>query len=210
VLPPDGSLTYVGHYRQSLLNAATITSSPSQTLMVRANYDHFYDTNPNDAVVGTSAPTVARRYTRGTSSVAANHTTVVSSAFNEARLAYLTDPGHAVGGGISPPPARAGIGAVHDRRVAAVRHHQPPVPVRRHGPCRGAQPALRRQPGSADQAASRAATLGIFTFLATTTALFAEATDRTTCRRISEPVSYGITSYELSQDVGRVLQDGSG
>ena len=39
--------------------------------MVRGNYDHFYDTNPNDAVVGTNAPTVARRYTRGSRSVQA-------------------------------------------------------------------------------------------------------------------------------------------
>ncbi len=45
--------------------------------MVRGNYDHFYDTNPNDAVVGTSAPTVARRYTRGSRSVGVNHTAVV-------------------------------------------------------------------------------------------------------------------------------------
>ena len=39
--------------------------TPRQTLMVRVNVDRFYDTNPNDAVGGTSAPSVARRYTRG-------------------------------------------------------------------------------------------------------------------------------------------------
>src|SRR6185436_3331453 len=91
VLPADGSLTYVGHYRQGLFNGRVDHKlTPSQSLMVRANYDHFYDTNPNDAVVGTSAPTVARRYTRGTASVQANHTTVLSANFlNEARVAYL-------------------------------------------------------------------------------------------------------------------------
>ena len=79
VLPPDGSLTYVGHYRQTLFNGRFDDKlTPSQTLMVRGNYDHFYDTNPNDAVVGTSAPTVARRYTRGSRSVGS--TTRPSSA----------------------------------------------------------------------------------------------------------------------------------
>ena len=57
VLPPDGSLEYVGHYRQKLFNGRVDHKlSPAQTLMFRVNYDHFYDTNPNDAVVGTSAP----------------------------------------------------------------------------------------------------------------------------------------------------------
>ena len=157
VLPADGSLSYVGHYRQGLFNGRVDHKlTPAQTLMVRVNYDHFYDTNPNDAVVGTSAPTVARRYTRGTASVQANHTTVVSAnLLNEARVAYLRRiAGHAVGGAepVDDLHARR-IGAVHDRRVAAVRHHQPPVPVRRHGVvvARRAQPALRRQPRPAHQ-----------------------------------------------------------
>src|SRR5262249_45257513 len=55
VLPPDGSLEYVGRYRQRLVNVRLDHKlSPMQTLMVRVNHDHFYDTNPNDAVVGTS------------------------------------------------------------------------------------------------------------------------------------------------------------
>ena len=59
--------------------------------MVRANYDHFYDTNPNDAVVGTNAPTVARSYTRGDWTTQVNHTTVLSSSLlNEARVATCT------------------------------------------------------------------------------------------------------------------------
>ena len=91
MLPADGSLEYVGHYRQTLFNGRLDHKlTPSQTLMVRGNYDHFYDTNPNDAVVGTSAPTVARRYTRGSRSIGVNDTAVVSSTLlNEARFAYL-------------------------------------------------------------------------------------------------------------------------
>ncbi|HYU80100.1 MAG TPA: carboxypeptidase-like regulatory domain-containing protein, partial [Vicinamibacterales bacterium] len=80
VLPANGSLAYVGRYRQKLVNARLDHKlTAAQTLMVRGNYDHFHDTNPNDAVVGTNAPTVARRYTRGSRSVGVNHTTVVNT-----------------------------------------------------------------------------------------------------------------------------------
>ena len=51
VLPADGSLDYVGHYRQTLVNARVDHKlTPTQTLMVRVNVDRFFDTNPNDAV----------------------------------------------------------------------------------------------------------------------------------------------------------------
>src|SRR3954466_10564469 len=95
VLPPDGSLTYVGHYRQGLFNGRVDHKlTTAQNLMIRFNLDHFYDTNPNDAVVGTSAPTVARKYTRGSWTTQINHTSVLSSnLLNEARVAYLNgDP----------------------------------------------------------------------------------------------------------------------
>ena len=136
VLPPDGSLTYVGHYRQTLFNGRFDDKlTPSQTLMVRGNYDHFYDTNPNDAVVGTSAPTVARRYTRGSRSVGVNHTTV--DQLEPPQRGALRVPGRrpcdALGGAESVDHLHARrIGAVHDRRVARVGHHGPPGPVRRH------------------------------------------------------------------------------
>lgn len=65
LLPADGHLDYEGNYRQTLVNARVDHKfTPTQTLMVRANIDRFYDTNPNDAVAGTSAPSVARRYSR--------------------------------------------------------------------------------------------------------------------------------------------------
>src|SRR4029078_4866635 len=54
VLPPNGDLSYVGEYRPTLFNGRVDHKlTPRQNLMVRANYDHFHDTNPNDAVVGT-------------------------------------------------------------------------------------------------------------------------------------------------------------
>ena len=62
--------------------------------MVRFNVDRMFDTNPNDAVVGTNAPTVARRYTRRSWTTQANHTAALgSNLLNEARVAYLNgDP----------------------------------------------------------------------------------------------------------------------
>ena len=95
MLPADGNLAYDGNYRQKLLNARVdhkLTSS--QTLMVRTNVDRFFDTNPNDAVAGTSAPSVARRYERESWTAQANHTAVLGpNLLNEARFAYLNgDP----------------------------------------------------------------------------------------------------------------------
>ena len=43
----------------------------------RQRRSDVYDTNPNDAVVGTSAPTVARRYTRKSWTTQVNHTAVL-------------------------------------------------------------------------------------------------------------------------------------
>src|SRR5947209_2804523 len=91
VLPADGNLTYTGHYRQFLFDGRLdhkLTSN--QTLMFRFNVDRFYDDNPQDAVGGTNAPSVARRYSRRSWTAQVNHTTVLNpSLLNEARLAYL-------------------------------------------------------------------------------------------------------------------------
>src|SRR5207249_4051329 len=95
VLPADGSLTYVGHYHQELVNARLDHKvTPAQMLMWRFNVDRMFDTNPNDAVVGTNAPTVARRYTRRSWTTQANHTATLSpNLLNEARVTYLNgDP----------------------------------------------------------------------------------------------------------------------
>jgi outer membrane receptor protein involved in Fe transport len=91
VLPADGHLDYTGHYRQTLFDGRldhNLTSK--QTLMFRFNYDHFYDDNPQDAVGGVNAPSVARRYTRGGWTMQANHTAVPSTSWlNEFRFSYL-------------------------------------------------------------------------------------------------------------------------
>src|SRR5580765_6288494 len=58
--------------------------------MLRLNVDRFYDDSPQDAVGGTSAPSVARKYSRRAVTGQLNHTAVLSpTLFNEARVAYL-------------------------------------------------------------------------------------------------------------------------
>ena len=91
VLPADGSLDWTGHYRQFLFNGRLdhkLTSK--QTLMFRFNIDRFHDDNPQDAVGGTNAPSVARLYARRSWQFQINHTTVLNAKLlNEARFSYL-------------------------------------------------------------------------------------------------------------------------
>ena len=91
LLPADGNLAYTGHYRQALVDARLDQQlAPSQTLMLRMNMDQFHDDNPQDAVGGTNAPSVARSYGRKSWTGQVNHTWVLSAnLLNEARFAYL-------------------------------------------------------------------------------------------------------------------------
>jgi hypothetical protein len=95
VLPSDGHLDYTGHYRQFLFNGRLDHKlTQNQSLMFRMNVDRFFDDNPPDAVGGTNAPSVARRYTRRSWTAQINHTAVLNQRLlNEARFAYLNgDP----------------------------------------------------------------------------------------------------------------------
>jgi len=208
VLPPDGSLQYVGHYRQGLFNARVDHKlTPNQTLMVRANYDHFYDTNPNDAVVGTSAPTVARRYTRGSWTTQVNHTAALApTLLNEARFAYLNgdpvtlwEPQE-----LSTTYTRAGSVpfTIGESRSSDIFGHQVQLAdtlswskgmhtLRFGGSLtHHTSGGVGSEPGQA--------VLGTFTFLSTTTAPFDQLT-LADVQQYVQPVSYGVTRYELKQ-----------
>src|SRR5690242_8910057 len=91
VLPADGNLAVTGHYRQFLFDGRVDHKlTANQNLMFRVNVDRFSDDNPQDAVGGTNAPSVARRYARRSWTMQLNHTaTINSSLLNEARFAYL-------------------------------------------------------------------------------------------------------------------------
>jgi hypothetical protein len=208
VLPADGSLEYVGHYRQKLLNARVDHKlTPAQTLMVRGNYDHFFDTNPNDAVVGTSAPTVARRYTRGSRSMQVNHTGVVSSnLLNEARFAYLDGAPVTLWEAQNPSTTYTRAGSVPftigESRASDIFGHQVQFAdtvswARGNHNLRFGGSAIHHTSGGTGSEPGQA-TLGTFTFVTATTAPFSQLT-LADVQQYSQPVSYGITSYELTQ-----------
>ena len=208
VLPADGSLTYVGHYRQGLFNGRVDHKlTPAQTLMVRTNVDHFYDTNPNDAVVGTNAPTVARRYTRGAWTTQVNHTAAVASnLLNEARFAYLNGDPVTLWEAQNPSTTYTRGGSVPftigESRAADIFGHQVQFADTlswsrgRHNLRFGGSVIHHTTGGSGSEPGQ--ATLGTFTFLSTTTAPFTQLT-LADVQQYTQPISYGITSYTLKQ-----------
>lgn len=95
LLPSNGQLDYTGHYRQSIFDGRLDHHfNSNNTLMWRFNFDQFYDDNPQDAVGGTNAPSVARKYSRRSWTTQVNYTTIITpNLLNEARFAYLNgDP----------------------------------------------------------------------------------------------------------------------
>ena len=208
VLPPDGSLTYVGNYRQALLDSRIDHRlSPMQTLMARVNFDRFYDTNPNDAVGGTSAPTVARRYTRGAVGVNGTHTWVVSpNVLNEARLGFNNGAPVTLweAQNLSTAYTRAGSApfTIGQSRVADMNSRQFQFSdtlswsVDKHYLRLGG--ALARHTSGGTGSEPGTAVLGTFTFLSTTTA----PPDQLTLKDVqnyTQPIDFGIDSYELTQ-----------
>jgi Carboxypeptidase regulatory-like domain/TonB dependent receptor-like, beta-barrel len=208
VLPPDGSLTYVGHYRQGLINGRLDHKlSPTQTLMARVNFDQFYDTNPNDAVVGTNAPTVARRYTRHSWTTQVNHTTVLSpTLLNEARIAYLNaDPVTLwEAQELSTTYTRAGSVpfTIGESRSSDLFGRQLQIAdtiswSRGHHTARVGGSLIHHTTGGFGSEPGTAI-LGTFTFISTTTKPFDQLT-LADVQQYTQPISYGITSYELTQ-----------
>jgi hypothetical protein len=208
VLPADGSLSYVGHYRQSLFDGRVDHKlTPAQTLMFRVNYDHFYDTNPNDAVVGTSAPTVARRYARGSESFALNHTTVVSGNFlNEARFSFLHGSPVTLWESQNPSTTYTRAGSVPftigESRQSDINSHQLQFVdtiswAKGHHDLRFGGNIIRHVSGGTGSEPGQA-TLGTFTFINSTTAPFDQLT-LNDVQQYSQPISYGTTSYNLEQ-----------
>jgi hypothetical protein len=208
VLPADGSLTYVGHYRQGLLNARLDHKlTPSQTVMVRANVDRMYDTNPNDAVVGTNAPTVARRYTRRSWTTQANHTTVLGgNLVNEARFAYLHGDPVTLWEPQTLSTTYTRTGSVPftigESRCSDLFGHQMQFADTvswsrgRHNMRFGGSLTRHTTGGTGSEPGT--AILGTFTFLSTTTAPFDQLT-LADVQQYTQPISYGVTSYELKQ-----------
>jgi carboxypeptidase family protein len=208
LLPPDGNLAYTGNYRQGIVNARVDHKiSSTQTLMLRTNYDHFYDTNPNDAVGGTNAPSVARRYTRGAVTGQANLTSIVGShVVNEGRIAYLGGDPVTLweAQNLSTTYTRAGSVpfTIGQSRLTDTYSRQLQLSDTlswsrgNHTVRLGGSVARHTSGGTGNEPGF--AVLGTFTFLNTTTAPPDQLT-LADVQNYTQPISYGITSYNLGQ-----------
>ena len=208
LLPADGHLDYTGHYRQSLFNGRLdhkITSA--QTLMLRLNMDRFYDDNPQDAVGGTNAPNVARKYSRRSLTGQVNHTAVLNAnLLNEVRFAYLNgDPiTRWEAGTLSTAYTRAGSVpfTIGQSRASDLYGHQAQISdtlswSRGRHQLRFGGTAIHHTSGGTGSEPGTAI-LGTFTFNNTTTAPFDQLT-LANVQQYTQPINFGISSYELKQ-----------
>lgn len=208
VLPADGRLDYTGHYRQFLFDGRLDHKlTPNQTLMFRFNVDRMFDDNPQDAVGGTNAPSVARRYTRRAWTMQGNLTSVLSSrVLNEARFAYLHGDPVTLWEAENPSTVYTRGGAVPftvgESRFSDLWSKQFQFSdtvswtTGKHYLRFGGSIIRHRSGGSGNEPGQ--VTLGTFTFRNTTTAPLNLLT-LADVQNYSQPISYGITTYDLSQ-----------
>ena len=208
VLPANGNLNYTGHYRQALANVRLDQKlAPKQTLMVRFNLDQFHDDNPQDAVGGTSAPSVAREYARKSWTGQINHTWVLSPGLlNEARFAFLdgdpvtqwTAPGlttaYTRSGSVPFTVGQSRFSNLYGRQAqfsdtlswSRGRHYVRFGTNVIHHTSGG----FGSEPGTA--------ILGTFTFVSTTTAPLDQLT-LANVQNYTQPINFGISTYHLTQ-----------
>jgi hypothetical protein len=216
VLPADGNLAYTGHYRQFLFDGRVdhkLTSN--QNLMFRVNVDRFFDDNPQDAVGGTNAPSVARRYSRRSWTAQVNHTSVFSAKLlNEARFAYLHGDPVTLWEAqtLSTTYTRAGTSAVPftigQSRASDLWGHQVQFSdtlswsLGKHYLRFGGSVIHHTSGGTGSEPGT--AILGTFTFKTATTAPFGQLT-LADVQNYTQPINFGIDSYELPQWLNTVF-----
>jgi len=214
VLPPDGNLAYTGHYRQFLFDGRVdhkLTSN--QNLMLRVNVDRFFDDNPQDAVGGTNAPSVARRYSRRSWTMQVNHTTVFSTKLlNEARFAYLHGDPVTLweAQNLSTTYTRSGAVpfTIGQSRASDLWSHQFQFSdtlswsTGKHYLRFGGSIIHHTSGGTGSEPGT--AILGTFTFKNTTTAPFGQLT-LADVQNYTQPINFGISSYELPQWLNTVF-----
>jgi hypothetical protein len=208
VLPPDGSLDYTGHYRQFLFNGRVDHKlTPNQNLMFRVNVDRFFDDNPQDAVGGTNAPSVARRYSRRSWTAQVNHTAVINPRLlNEARFAYLHgDPVTKwEAQNLSTTYTRSGAAGftIGQSRASDLWGHQVQFSdtlswsLGKHYLRFGGSIVHHRSGGTGSEPGTPI--LGTFTFFSNTTAPFGQLT-LANVQSYTQPIDFGINSYNLPQ-----------
>jgi hypothetical protein len=208
VLPPDGNLEYTGHYRQFLFDGRVdhkLTSN--QNLAFRFNIDRFFDDNPQDAVGGTNAPSVARRYSRRAWTAQVNHTSVVNTKLlNEARFAYLHGDPVTLWEAQNLSTTYTRTGAVQftigQSRASDLWSHQLQFSdtvswsVGKHYLRFGGGVIHHTSGGTGSEPGT--AILGTFTFKSSTTLPFGQLT-LNDVQNYTQPINFGISSYELPQ-----------
>ena len=208
VLPADGNLAYTGHYRQFLFDGRVdhkLTSN--QNLMFRFNVDRFSDDNPQDAVGGTNAPSVARRYSRRSWTMQANHTAVINPRLlNEARFTYLHGDPVTLweAQNLSTTYTRGGAVpfTIGQSRASDLWSHQLQFSdtlswsTGKHYLRFGGSVIHHRSGGFGSEPGT--AILGTFTFKNTTTAPFGQLT-LNDVQNYTQPINFGISSYNLPQ-----------
>jgi hypothetical protein len=175
--------------------------------MLRSNIDRFYDDNPQDAVGGTSAPSVARKYSRAAWTAQLNHTAVLSAnLLNEARIAYLNgDPVTKwEAQTLSTAYTRAGSVpfTIGQSRLSDLWGHQAQFAdtlswSRGKHYLRFGASVIRHESGGTGSEPGTAV-LGTFTFKNTTTAPFGQLT-LADVQQYTQPINFGISSYDLTQ-----------
>jgi hypothetical protein len=208
VLPADGHLDYTGHYRQFLFDGRLDHKlTTNQNLMFRFNVDRFSDDNPQDAVSGTNAPSVARRYSRRSWTAQANHTWIVNKdVLNEARFAYLHGDPVTLWEAqtLSTTYTRGGAVpfTVGQSRASDIWGHQLQFSdtlswsVGKHYLRFGGSVIRHTSGGTGSEPGT--AVLGTFTFLNSTTAPLDQLT-LANVQNYTQPIDFGISSYELPQ-----------
>src|SRR6266850_1941737 len=208
LLPADGHLDVTGHYRQFLFDGRVdhrLTSR--QTLMFRFNVDRFSDDNPQDAVGGTNAPSVARRYSRRSWTAQVNHTSVFSpNLLNEARFAYLHGDPVTLWEAqtLSTTYTRGGAVpfTIGQSRASNIFSHQLQFSdtlswsLGKHYVRFGGGVLHHTSGGTGSEPGT--AILGTFTFKNTTTAPFGQLT-LADVQNYTQPINFGISSYNLPQ-----------
>ena len=214
VLPPDGNLDYTGHYRQFLFDGRIDHKlTPNQNLMLRVNVDRFYDDNPQDAVGGTNAPSVARKYSRRSWTMQVNHTTVISpKLLNEARFAYLHGDPVTLweAKDLSTTYSRGGAVpfTIGQSRASDLWGHQFQFSdtlswsLGKHYLRFGGSIIHHTSGGTGSEPGT--AILGTFAFKNTTTAPFDQLT-LADVQNYTQPINFGISSYELPQWLNTVF-----